>query len=95
MNNTTINWLKTNWFLFIALISAGIAWGQTTAKVTELEAKLNSSVIKQQKIETISESQSRLDERTANIQKEQQDQKQLLLEILRGQKSISNSITKN
>lgn len=82
------NWLKQYWFIFGALLTVGITWGQTTSKINTLEEKINNNVAQQTKIEKMATSQSRLDERTLIMQQEQRDQKELLMKILEGQQKI-------
>lgn len=80
-----LDWLKHHWFLLTALIAIGTAWGQTTTKVAELEKRLDEKTKKEQKIDDLADKTSRLDERTIIIQKEIQDQKAILNQILQNQ----------
>lgn len=80
-----LDWLKHHWFLLTALIAVGTAWGQTTTKVAELEKRLDEKTKKEQKIDDLADKTSRLDERTIIIQKEIQDQKTILNQILQNQ----------
>lgn len=75
-----IEWLKQHWFLFVALVTVGTAWGQNTAKISELENKLS-------KAETIIANQSRIDERTVILQQDMKEQRQILLELLATQRA--------
>ena len=84
-----VDWLKQHWFIFTALVAGGVAWGQTVNKVSELERRIEEKTIKEQKVDSIAEGQSRLDERTQMMQQEQREQRQLLLEILNSQRSIA------
>lgn len=83
-----LDWLKQHWFIFSALVVGGVAWGQTTAKMTELERKVAESASKEQRVEKIAEAQGRLDERTVMMLQEQREQRAILLEILNGQRAI-------
>lgn len=87
-----LDWLKNHWFILAALVAVGTAWGQTTAKVTELEKKLDEKTKKEQKIDEVSGLAGRLDERTINIQKDVQDQKQLLNLILLNQQKMIKQV---
>ena len=78
--NDIVNWLKTHWFIFTALVTGGVAWGQTVTKVTELESKLA-------KTEAIAVNQSRLDERTQMMQQDMKEQRQILIELLATQRA--------
>jgi hypothetical protein len=91
-DNTVINWLKTYWFLLSALVVVGIAWGQTTKTVSELQKKVDASASQQQKVDDIKSTQSRLDERTLIMQQEQKEQKELLMQLLMGQRAIINQV---
>lgn len=73
--NDIVNWLKTHWFIFTALVAGGVAWGQTVTKVAELESKVA-------KNEAVSADQSRLDERTKMMQESINEQRKMLNEIL-------------
>jgi hypothetical protein len=88
MNDVVINWLKTYWFLLSALVIVGIAWGQTTKTVSELQKKVDASATQQDKISAIQTTQSRLDERTLIMQQDQKEQKDLLMQLVMGQKAI-------
>lgn len=88
-----LDWLKHHWFLLTALVAIGTAWGQTTAKVTELEKRLDEKSKKEQKIDELAEKTSRLDERTINIQKEIQDQKTILTQILQNQNRMIRQVS--
>lgn len=78
--NDIVSWLKTHWFIFTALVTCGVAWGQTVTKVAELENKLA-------KTEAIAANQSRLDERTQMMQESMKEQNKMLLEILTTQRA--------
>jgi len=88
MNDVVITWLKTYWFLLSALVVVGIAWGQTTKTVSELQKKVDASATQQEKINSIQTTQSRLDERTLIMQQDQKEQKELLMQLVMGQKAI-------
>jgi len=89
-----LDWLKNHWFLLTALVAVGTAWGQTTAKVAELEKKLDERAKKEQKIDDVAEKTGRLDERTINIQKDMQDQKTLLMQIIQNQNRMIRQVEK-
>ena len=89
-----ITWLKNHWFLLTALLSAGVAWGQAVNSISTLEKKVTAAEQKQEKMDKISEGQSRLDERTLLIMKQQDEQRELLLELLRSQKTIIKKVDK-
>lgn len=87
-----VDWLKTHWFILAAILAGGVAWGQNTAKVVELESRLS-------KAESIVEQQIRIEERTQSMQdtmkeqrQEMKEQKELLLQILIQQKAIANKV---
>jgi hypothetical protein len=75
-----VDWLKTHWFLFTALVTCGVAWGQTVSQVAELEKKVA-------KNEAIVADQSRLDERTKMMQESMKEQNKILMEILATQRA--------
>lgn len=75
-----VDWLKQHWFIFTALVTGGVAWGQTVTKVSELESKLN-------KAEVVIANQARIDERTLIMQQDMKDQRQILLELLATQRA--------
>ena len=77
-----VDWLKQHWFIFTALATGGVAWGQTVTKVAELETKLN-------KAEVVIANQSRIDERTIIMQQDMKEQRQILLELLATQRAIA------
>lgn len=75
-----VDWLKQHWFIFTALVTGGVAWGQTVTKVAELESKLT-------KAETVIAHQGRIDERTVIMQQEMKEQRQILIELLATQRA--------
>lgn len=89
-----LDWLKNHWFLLTALVAVGTAWGQTTTKVAELEKKLDERTKKEQKIDDVVERAGRLDERTVNIQKDVQEQRALLIQIIQNQNRMIRQVEK-
>lgn len=79
--STVVNWLKAHWFILSALATAGVAWGQNTTKVNELQTRLD-------KAEAIVSQQNRIDERTVIMQQELKDQRAILLEMLTNQRML-------
>lgn len=77
-----VDWLKQHWFIFTALVTGGVAWGQTVTKVAELETKLT-------KAETVISNQNRIDERTLIMQQDMKEQRQILLELLATQRALA------
>lgn len=75
-----VDWLKQHWFIFTALVTGGVAWGQTVTKVAELESKLT-------KAEVVIANQARIDERTLILQQDMKEQRQILLEMLATQRA--------
>jgi hypothetical protein len=74
-----VEWLKTHWFILVALLAAGTAWGQSINKISNLEQRLAQS-------EMIIQNQGRLDERTLMMQKQIEEQNKVLIEILTTQR---------
>ena len=77
-----IDWLKTHWFLLSAVLSCGMAWGQQANQVNQLQDRLNKAEI------TISQ-QQRIDERTIIMQKDMEEQRKILIELLMTQRAIA------
>jgi hypothetical protein len=77
-----LEWLKQNWFLFVAILMCGIAWGQVTSKVEELDRRLTEYTSKELKIDHISNELSRIDERTRLLLDEQKNHRELLNNVL-------------
>jgi len=74
-----LDWLKTYWFIVIALFAGSVAWGQTVTKVQTLEEAVKSNADTQAQVKV-------LDERTKDMKEEQKYQRQLLEQILKNQK---------
>lgn len=75
-----IEWLKQHWFLITALASGGVAWGQSVAKIDDLQNRLS-------KAETVITQQAVLDERTKIMQQDMKEQKAILIELLTTQRA--------
>ena len=80
--DTFLEILRKNWSLFMGFAGALIFVGTTTYQVGELEKKIASQAERDQKVGVISESLARQDERIKNIQRGQEEQRQILNQIL-------------
>lgn len=83
-----VDWFKRHWFLLGAVLAVGIAWGETVNKVHTLEDAIKSNAEVSKEVVELKSGQSRLDERTQNMQKDQAEQRQILLEILNSQRRL-------
>lgn len=70
-----LDWLKTYWFIVVALFAGSVAWGQTVTKVQTLEEAVKANAETQSQVKV-------LDERTKDMKEEQKYQRQLLEQIL-------------
>lgn len=77
-----LDWLKTYWFIVVALFAGSVAWGQTVTKVQTLEEAVKSNSDTQAQVKV-------LDERTKDMKEEQKYQRQLLEQILTNQQKKS------
>lgn len=59
-----LDWLKANWFLFVALIVVGSSWGQTTAKIKTLEDAIKDQRSTAVQIQQLQTQNATIDERT-------------------------------
>lgn len=86
-SNGIVEWLQKNWFIFAALMAAGIAWGQAEFKIQNLEdaVKSNTETIKQ--VQELRIKSERIDEKMQNIQASMSRQERQLDELLRSQRS--------
>ena len=81
-------WLKNNWFLFSAIMAAGVAWGANDTKIKTVEEAVKMHAQTEQEIVHLKEGQAKLDERTQQMLKAQERQEQLLQGIIRSQERI-------
>jgi len=88
-----IEWLHKHWFLLVALVAIGSAWGQQQNKIMNLEEAIKATASTSQKVETLQQQGARVDERTRDIQKDQAETKQLILQILQGQRAVSRQLS--
>ena len=87
-----IEWLHKHWFLLVALVAIGSAWGQQQNKIMNLEEAVKATASTSQKVETLQQQGARVDERTQAIQKDQAETKQLILQLLQGQRAVSRQL---
>lgn len=77
-----MDWLKSNWFLLAAILSAGIAWGSQEIKVQTLEDAVKSQAQISEKVDQQAEKSAAIDERTKMMQQMLQEQQALIIKIL-------------
>lgn len=75
-----IEWLKHHWFILSAIMTGGVAWGQSVTKIDDLQTRLN-------KAETVINQQAALDERTKIMQQDMKEQRAILIELLATQRA--------
>lgn len=91
MANKVIEWLKQHWFLLCAILTAGIAWGQTQSKIITLEDAVKENAVTQQKVQTIEKQSERIDERTKAMMESQARQERLIEMMLQEQRRATRS----
>lgn len=84
-----LEWLKQHWFLLVAILSAGIAWGQTQSKIITLEDAVKENAVTQQKVQTIEKQSERIDERTKAMMESQARQERLIEMMLQEQRKAT------
>ena len=82
-----IEWLKTYWFIFVAILAIGSAYGETRIKVSSIEEAVKANSQTQQDV-------SRLDERTKMMQEEQKAQREMLQKMLDQQTQMSRRLSR-
>lgn len=86
-----IEWLKQHWFLLAAILTAGIAWGQTQSKIVTLEDAVKENTITQQKVQVIEKQSERIDERTKAMLESQARQERLIEMMLQEQRKVTKT----
>jgi hypothetical protein len=84
-----LEWLKQHWFLLVAILTAGIAWGQTQSKITTLEDVVKENAVTQQRVQTIEKQSERIDERTKAMMEGQARQERLIEMMLQEQRKAT------
>lgn len=86
-----LEWLKQHWFLIVAILSAGIAWGQTQSKINTMEEAIKENTVTQQKVQTIEKQSERIDERTKAMLESQARQERLIEMMLQEQRKVTRT----
>lgn len=86
-----LEWLKQHWFLLVAILSAGIAWGQTQSKINTMEEAIKENTVTQQKVQTIEKQSERIDERTKAMLESQARQERLIEMMLQEQRKVTRT----
>lgn len=86
-----LEWLKQHWFLIVAILTAGIAWGQTQSKITTLEDVVKENAATQQRVQTIEKQSERIDERTKAMLESQARQERLIEMMLQEQRKVTRT----
>lgn len=86
-----LEWLKQHWFLLVAILSAGIAWGQTQSKINTMEEAIKENTVTQQKVQTIEKQSERIDERTKAMMEGQARQERLIEMMLQEQRKVTRT----
>ena len=77
-----VDWLKTHWFLFLALVSVGAAWAEQRVKIESLEQAVVQQQAIEKKVSDQGEKQAAIDERTKLMLEAQKEQQRILIQIL-------------
>jgi Flp pilus assembly protein TadG len=90
-----LEWLKTYWFIIIALFAGSVAWGQTINKVQTLEDAVKSNAEVHAQVNTLQAGQERLDERTKAMIEAQSKADSLAKERFDNQQELLKQIIQN
>lgn len=87
-NTTTLDWLKSYWFIFAFLVATGGAWAGTQVKIQNLEDAVKANAESQKTVVELQVTQSKLDERTKLMLDEQKETQELLKELIKEQRAL-------
>jgi hypothetical protein len=77
-----IEWLRKNWFLFAAILAAGVAWGQAQMKIQSLEEAVKSNSETQAQVQGVKGQMERMDERTKMMQESMARQEKMIFDLV-------------
>jgi len=87
--DAVVTWLSKYWFIFAFLVASGMAWSETTTKVSTLEDAVKSQATVQQEIVQLKQGQATLDERTKLMLEQQKETQDLVRQLIFQQKKVN------